>query len=322
MKRMNIEPFREFWLDCFNCIVYSLTEFSQDVPKLYYYNNMYRYNYTEETVKENGIKYRSLVPWTDNFRLLDELTHNLEKKKLAECENPIQYVKEKIDEGKIVLLAIDLFHWIKEGLHYMNNHIIHMSLVIGYDDDAEQLIVFETGDEGYLEHRVDYEQAEKAIKAAHISTRVSEINPVVKVKMYNKENLAFYAKQIIESIDEKIENAHDIWKVEGLSDEGLNEVLSIIQTHIYSMQNRAYINAYMFENAFENDLVEGVSLHEKFHKMEKDYERLKGVCIRLMYRRNKYQEIMKVKEKMMNMLEVESGLWKHYIKHFDKLCMK
>lgn len=322
MKKIDVKPFREFWQDCFNCIVYSLTEYSQDVPKLYYYNNMYMYNFTEETSSESGAKYRSLTPWTDNFRLIDELTTNQEKKKLAGSENPIQYVKEKIDEEKVVLLAVDLFHWINEGLHYLTNHIVHMSLVIGYDDEAGELIVLETGDDMYAEHRVPYERAEKAIRAADISTRVSEINPEVNVKMYTKEDVAFYAKQIIESIDEKLESADDIWNVEGFSDEGLNEVLAIIQTHIFSMQNRAYIDAYMFENAFESDTAEGISLGEKFHEIEKNYERLKGVCIKAVYRKNKYQEIMNVKNKMLSMLETEKDLWNHYIKHVDKMRIK
>lgn len=323
MKIINILPFKEFWQDCFNCIVYSITEYSQSVPRLYYYNNMYKYNFTEETGTKNGVKYKSLVPWTDNFRLYDELTINQEKVNLAKIQKPIQFIKEKIDEEKIVLLAVDLFYWVDGGLHYMKTHLMHESLVIGYDDDKTELIVLEiTSRKGYSEQRIDYQQAVKAIRGATISSYVSEIDRSMQIKMYTKDDLAFYAKQIIDSIDEKILNKDDIWRIEGFSDEDLSEMLLVVQTHVYSMQNRSYINAYMFENVFENNCIQGLSFCEKFYELEKGFERLKGVLVRLHYKTNKYQEILKVKESILNMLVLERGLWQHYINYFDEMRMK
>lgn len=102
---MNIVLFREFWQDCFNFIVYSFIGNTQYVPTLYYYNNMYKYCFTEETASESGIEYKSVVPWTDNFRLYDEITKNRERITFQNIENPIQFIKDKIDEEKIVLLG-------------------------------------------------------------------------------------------------------------------------------------------------------------------------------------------------------------------------
>lgn len=321
MKKIEIKPFREFWQDCFNCIVYSLTEYSQDVPRLYYYNNMYVYKFTNETVSE-GKTYSSIVPWTDNYRLLGELTTNMEKYKLFAINDPVSLVKEKLDQNKIVLVALDLYNWIREGLHYNKSHIVHMSLVIGYDDDSQELIVLETGNDMFAEHRVGYEDAAKAFAGADIHSRIYDLNKDMKVKMFTKDDLAFYAKDVIRTIEEVTEDESKVWNVEGFSSEDLDDVLNIIQTHMFSMQNRAYINAYMFEHVFVDDKVKGVSLSEGFREIEKKFEQLKGVCIKSQYRDNKLESIKGIKEKMFCMLKNEKDLWLQYIDNIDSLQYK
>jgi hypothetical protein len=319
MKKINVRPFRRFWQDCFNCIVYSLTDYSQDVPELYYYNNMYSYIFTNEKVTENGEEYKSIVPWMDNFRLVDELTTNREKVQVYNMENPIEYIKEKVDEEKVILLGIDLFYWINEGLHYMNNHIIHMSLVIGYDDDTEELIVLETGNDMFAEHRVPYDRATQAIKASTLVTRVSDLNKEYKVKMFTLDDLEFYAKNIISSIDEIIRKKEDIWKIENASDEGLFEVLSIIQTHMFSMQNRAKINGYMFENAFKSDTFSDSTFHDSFNEIAADFEKLKGACIKAQYKNDKKKAIDSIKSKMFILLNKERQLWTAFEETSEKM---
>lgn len=282
---------------------------------------MYTYIFTEEHINENGIKYKSIVPWTDNFRLLDQLTCKIEKVMMSECDDPISLIVERLEQEKIVLLAIDLFYWINEGLHFMKNHITHISLVIGYDDDTEELIVLETGERGYKEHRVPYELAKKAVKSVNITTKFCEINPDTKFSMFTKEDVVSSAKDVIKSIDEKKTNSTEIWKVDGLSDTGLNEVVSIIQTHMYSMQNRAFINGYMFEHAFSNDEFQGVCIHERFYELEKEYEKLKGASIRLSHRKNKYQGLMNIKNKMLELMDVERDIWGYYLERFREMSM-
>ncbi len=318
MKKINVRPFRKFWQDCFNCIVYSLTDYSQDVPELYYFNNMYSYIFTDEKVSENGEKYRSIVPWTDNFRLVDELTTNREKIELYNYENPIEYIKDKIDEEKVILLGIDLYYWINEGLHYMNNHIIHMSLVIGYDDDTEELIVLETGNDMFAEHRVPYDRATQAIKASTLVTRVSDLNKDYKVKMFTVDDLVYYAKKIIASIDEINRNKDDIWKIENASDEGLFEVLSIIQTHMFSMQNRAKIDAHMFANAFKNDEIQDSTFHDSFSEIATEFEKLKGACIKAQYKNDRKKAIEKIRSQMLLLLNKERQLWIAFVEDASK----
>ena len=91
---------------------------------------------------------------------------------------------------------------------------------------------------------------------------------------------------------------------------------------MFTMQNRSNINAYMFENAFESDSIEGISLHEEFEKSGEDFEKLKGACIKAKYRTNKENEIRKIKDKVYSLLGKERSLWNLYIENKDRLRMK
>lgn len=324
MKKINVVPFRKFWQDCFNCIVYSLIDYTFHVPDLYYYNNMYTYKITEETARDGDkeILYISATPWTDNFRLIEEITREEELQFWETEKDVIGYIKKALDEDKVVLAAVDLFYWIDEGLHYHHNHISHMSLVIGYDDDIQKMYILETGNGGFTEFCVTYDCAIEAIQHTDFPTRVLELNKDAAVKMYDKADLAFYAKDVIKSIDEIVEKKDQLWAVEEVSEEGLYEVLSILQTHIFSMQNRAEIDAYLFENAFESDVIDNISLSEEFLKNANAFEKLKGVCIKLQHRKNRLEGIHKLKDNVFELLKKNRNLWSLYIEKNDLLCMR
>ena len=324
MKKINILPFREFWQDCFNCIVYSMTKYAFDVPKLYYYNNMYTYKITEEAVVENGkrISYMSATPWTDNFRLIDEITTNRELQWWEDEKDIIGYIKKNLDNDRIVLAGIDLYYWIQEGLHYHHNHIDHYSLIIGYDDEKEEMIVLETGDDMFAEFRVGYDDVKEAVSHCDMPTRTSDINWDAKVTMFSKEDLVYYAGDIINSIQELEERKHDFWNVNEISNDGLYEVLSILQTHIFSMQNRASIDSYMFKNAFKSDVIDGISLSETLTGIAREFEKLKGSCIKHLYRENRKPGIQALKDRTFELLEKNKNIWQLFVEKNYQIEMK
>ena len=324
MKKFEIKPFREFWQDCFNCIVYSMTDYAFDVPKLYYYNNMYFYRITDETAHDDGkaIQYKSFTPWTDNFRLIDEITKNREIQNWEDEHDIIGYVKKNLDNDRLVLAGVDLYYWIKDGLHYHHNHIDHMSLIIGYDDDVKEMTILETGDDMYAEFTVTYDCVIEAIEHCSIPTRSFEIDRDAVVKLFDRDDLVYYAKNIVASIEDIVNRKDEFWRVEGVSDDGLYEVISILQTHIFSMQNRAKIDAYMFKNAFKSDVIGDRSLNEEFSNIASKFEGLKGRCIKLLYRNNRIEQILKIKDEVFELLQSDKKIWELFIDNCDKIEME
>ncbi len=322
MKKIDIKPFRDFWQDCFNCIVYSVIDYTQDVDRLFFYNNRYTYVTTNETTDNTKKTYKSITAWTDNISFLETVGKNRQETNYHDPDELLAYVKQQIDAENIVLMSIDLFHWIDEGLHYQTNHVVHFSMAIGYDDEKGELIVLETGNDMYAEFRVPYERVILASNAGNNLIYTYEINRDVKLTMFNKQELSEQAGPIIASIQEKLDNEDEILQIDDFDEDDLTEVLDIIQTHMFSMQNRCKINAHMFENAFLNDSVDGTTMHDEFTKIAVDFEKMKGACIMAKCRNDKVGAIKKIKQRIFENLKKEQDLWNLYIEHKDAFEMK
>lgn len=322
IKKMIIAPFRRYWLNCMNCIAYSLVGYGFDVPYMYYYNNNYTYGFTDETVPETGHKYQSIMPMIDSIKIIKGITTNKEKVYMYKEKNPIAYIKDAINHQKVVRLAVDLYDWIDSGLHYQKNHILHMSLVIGYDDIHKKLIVFDTGNYGFSEFHVDYDRALKAIRGNENPSSISELDRTADVHMYTLKDIVQHAEKIIDSIDTMIQKQDELWKVDYFTEEEIEDILSVLPTHMYSMQNRANMNAYIFEHVFVADQIGNISMHNSFLQLGAKYSECKNVCMKLKLKRNKFDKLNDIKKKVIDLLIKEKELWQLYISQSDLLEMK
>ena len=311
LKKYMIVPFRKYWLDCLNCIVNSLIDYFFSVPQTYYYNNDYVYEYTEETSSENGYLYQSLLPVTDSFKTLQELwTDNLPIN-LSQAENPIKIIKEAIDHNKTVLLAVDLYHWVNSGMHYQHNHIWHFSLVIGYDDNSGELIVFETGDYGYAEFRVPYDRAITAMRANPSESSISHIDRNKKIAGCSKEEIKHNAKKVADSIKRVISNMEAIWKIEGIEEKEATGVFDIISSHMYSMQNRMKLNSMLISQIGEDE--EYLNIANQFRVLGDKYGKLKNIAIKLRMKKMWKEKIKDIKSELELNMKEERKLWEKVI---------
>lgn len=322
VKKLMISPFRRYWLTCMDCIAYSLIDYGFSVPYTYYYNNCYTYGFTNEKTEKTKDEYQSVTPVTESYELVKSVTKDRQRVLLYEEEDPIGMIKAAIDEEKIVRVSVDLYYWIASGFNYMQTHLQHMSLVIGYDDIRRELIVFDTGYVGFTQYRVDYDRAVKAFQGNHHPSSIGVLDRDADVHMYTVEDVAIYAKKLVESIDDILENADRLWNFEGIPEEGTEDIFSILPTHMYSMENRANMNVFMFKNAFESDRIEGIFLCEEFRKLSQGYEECKNACIKIKLKRNKWKKMQEVKEKLLKLFVREKEVWTLYINKGVQLKMK
>lgn len=189
--------------------------------------------------------------------------------------------------------------------------MVHISWIVGYDD--EKLYVLDTGDRGYKEFAVDYEQARKAIKDANIPSYVADIIFDTEIEMFTFEDVRKNAKKINESIDSVLSCINSLWQIDEFSDESLLSVILMMQTHMYSLQNRQKINAVMAKNFGKTDEFGNDYIYLKFKELEQDYDILKKRCLQAEVRKNKRKIIDEVRQKLVFYLCEEKGLW-------TKLC--
>ena len=311
IKRYYIMPFRRYWIDCLNCIANTLLDYGYGVPASFYYNNNYSYELTAEETW-SGYQYKSLAPVTDSFKILLDVRTNHQRACLSQEKDPIGVIRKALDEDKIVRVAIDLYYWVDSGMHYRHNHVIHYSLVVGYDDNRQELMVFETGDYGYAEFRVPYDRAVEALRANPNNSSISELNREKDMSSLGVDTLKKNVKDIVASIDQVTSNPEELWNVESITEEEAAEIFEIIPTHLYSLQNRSKLNALLcFQADEEQEAVRKIGV--QFKEMARQYGALKNLSLKLRMKAKKKERIREMKDRVQELLKKEQGLWMEYV---------
>ena len=132
----------------------------------WFYNNFIQLRYL---VKDHILffdQYRSLMfscPYITTERISRD---TIEKKWVDYC----LFLKDKISEGRYVLLFCDRFAMSRYVKDYHVNHILHELFVIGYDDDKEVFHCMDNGTRGmYVELTIPYEEVRNSLDFTEVS---------------------------------------------------------------------------------------------------------------------------------------------------------
>lgn len=316
---MQIDAFNDFWLDCYTTMLYSVLLSTSTVDKAYIYNNKYMYELTEEEVPETNEKFFSVSVNMDTSVLREKMFKHEHKVALYDQEDPIEVIKKILNDQCVILLRVDLFYWIDENYHYEKNHVVHLSLVRGYDETKKELIVLETGSSGYKEYSISYERAKTAISSAKFASLVYEVNYELTDLMYTKRDVVLWAEEIIDSIDYVYSKRSFILETNNMSDVGARYVNDILQTHLFSIQNREKVNRHLFMIVFENNIIEECDFCEKFERLEKQFETLKNVCVKNRIKKNAKETLSQMKEQLCSLLLEEKKIWKLFLEKQKEL---
>lgn len=254
---MKVRAFTDFWLDCYSTMLFSLLLSAETVDKACLYCNNYTYRFAEiADLLMNRVRY-GVLSSTDTTALEKSLLYDEETIFLNILEAPIEEIKRKIDDGKIVMAGVDLYYWVNDTFHFEKNHVLHYSLVFAYDDSRRELLVLETGESGNREYRVSYEQAEVAIKAYDDYSKSYRVSTDLQKTVLTKETVTANAIKIIESIDFVLEQDEKILNTSGLDIGGILYMNDMVQTHMFNMSNRSRVNYFLFKHVFSHEPVDG-----------------------------------------------------------------
>lgn len=319
---MNIEAFNDFWLDCYTTMVYSILLSLGTVDKAYIYNNNYQYIFTEEKIPVTSQEFHSVRAATDNRIVEGKMFSTMQTKKLYEETDPIEAVKKMLDEQFVIFVGVDLFYWVKDNIHYNRNHIYHWSLVKSYDDVNQELIVLETGNNGYQEFSISYEDAKRAVCATKEESKIYSVNSDISGLMYTKAKLIENAKEIIRSINLVCEQRSNVFKVDDATNDIMDYMSDILQTHLFNMQNREKANRHLFMISFEPYDIKEYDYCTEFERLEKAFETLKNKCIKNKYKANDKKILDKIIDEMYGLLLDEKVIWENFIKRQEKMTLR
>ncbi|BCJ94180.1 hypothetical protein acsn021_17490 [Anaerocolumna cellulosilytica] len=298
-------PFNDFWINCVSTITYSVLLSSKQVDKSIVYNNNYVYDIVTDNMESSNtfnsivvqMKHEemnariftngSIIEWTDEYSLINTLISNL-------------------DLGKVVTPGVDLYYCIDENMYRNKFHKERLALLNGYDKEKEIFYVFEMGKSGYSEHIVPYHELTLAASKYTRDSFISDIGDNLDEFMYQYSDILQNANEIIASMNLAINQLDLIWNIDALNEFELNYFGNIVQTYIFSMQNRQKANRLLFQNVFAND----VKSEEKFVLLEKEYENMKNLIIRDVFYNKKIKEkIFQHKERLKRLLLEEKYIW-------------
>lgn len=315
-------PFRDFWLDCNAAMLFSILLSTNSIDKAYLYNNRYEYKLLEEDVPDTNETFVSLRPMMDTSLLMNEMFADEREEKLYCHSSPIDEIKKILDQGRILMLDVDLFFWVEDTVQYGNIHLNHYSLVEGYDDGKKSLVVLETGNRGYYKYLVPYDKATEAIRATGEESLTYILNDDLKGLLFSKNDIIRNAETIIRSLDYVFANQEYFLSVSTLSSLGICDVYNTVQTHLFEIQNREKVNRKLFSNAFEMDVVDGYCFSREFRSLEKKFEIQKNLCIKNQLMRSNGRILEEIGKKTMALLKEEQEVWKQFIQVQDSLRLK
>lgn len=116
---------------------------------------------TYDLFEKNDSGYPGFRLKVDTFcDLLEQLEsmgigHTYDKIKVKEV---IDYVKEYLGQGNLILLSIDLYYQKDKVYYYQTKHGEHAVLVYGYSDEKQCLYIIDNINKGYKKYVITYEE--------------------------------------------------------------------------------------------------------------------------------------------------------------------
>lgn len=300
---IRIKPMNDFWIDCYSTAIFSILLSRCSIPQSYIYQNNYVYQYDRNERKKLGRVHINM----GIEELVEHMLFHKEAYDFTEQEDIIGKLKEYVDQSKIILLGIDMFYGVPETSQWQKHHIRHYILVEGYDDETREVYVLETGDYGYKEYGLSYEDITLAAANFNQDSYIYDFNKDFQVQMYDMEQLKDNAARIIESIDSVLTHLNEIWHVD---EDMLLSMRDEVNTHMQSMRNRQGVNQLLFEHAFVPGSVTSyintcIQLKEAHNQLHTDF-------LHAFDDNEYYEKEAGIKERFRNLLLTERKLWKQF----------
>lgn len=315
MKR-EIMPFREFWIDCYSTIIYSIY-CSLYSDKLMVYRSKYFYKIIEGGVDQTT-NFFTVIIKQDISILKKILFHNeiaFECRKNRDVKQMIQ----NLNNGNIVLLGVDLYYWIEDGVHWHKNHIQHHALIKSYNKEKKQFIVLDTGKNGYLEYSISLKQLKCAAFHCTGSSKIFYLNEELVVNDIVITDIVSDICSIISSIDMILEEFDMLWNINDTDSRGILYFADFVQTHIYSFECRQRANAlFCQELMIQKKVFLLEDAYTQFRKLEDDYNKFKMEFLLSKERQEIQNNIVEYKSMLHKLLSIEKNIWKSSLKIIKK----
>ncbi|MBO6166691.1 MAG: hypothetical protein J6O17_10050 [Eubacterium sp.] len=311
MKR--IEPFNDIWLDCYNNQKLSILIYKNEDNKALAYNNNYKYEimpYIFGGSKEfNCIACGQYIITFEEFSQMDKMNPKNEEEFLKLIKNQVT------KENGFVLMRTDLYDWLEDSICWHRYHWDHYSLIVDYDEENQQFLVFDEKKGNYVKFYVPESKIYKCV----FHTDKFEILRLItldgeEIKIQTTEDIKKNASDIVESIDNCLEKR--FWDMEEFIFDG-EHYKDLNGIFLQKIEGRHKANAGLIRWMETNGMASGLdyrTLSEEFEKLSVEWAKIRmALFVIYMKKKNRQEKINELNEKLYECLTKERELWNQVI---------
>ena len=308
-----IEPYSDIWLDCYNNQKLSIVRYIDEANIALARKNNYKYevmNFVFEGSEEfNLIAADQHVISFNDFTQMKKLNPENEEEFLKIIKNHVQ------NENGFVLMRTDLYDWLEDSICWHRYHWDHYSLIVDYDEENQQFLVFDEKKGNYVKFYVPESKIYKCV----FHTDKFEILRLItvegeKIKLQSFEDIKKNASDIVESIDNCLNKR--FWDMEEFIYDG-EHYKDLNGIFLQKIEGRHKANAGLIRWMETNGMASGIdykTISEEFEKLSVEWAKIRmALFVIYMKKKNRREKINELNEKLYECLTKEKELWNQVI---------
>lgn len=309
-KKLNIKPFKKIESDCMASMIMTILISIDENYEKVIYDNQYHYT-VHEKVTEEGLNFHIMEMILTNKILGNDFLGDKSPIKYMNQEDFIQKIKECINNNKYVMVGVDLYYWMIPGnMTFGKFHWGHYSLVSGYNEETEEIYVFDVGENDYDEYHVPIDIFIQAIEAFQPDDKAFEFVPKMEmIENINSKKLIQNANEIIKSIE--VTREHIFW-IMGNRDYELSAFKDLCSMYLMLIMNRQKTNCYLFdelEKHMEHIGEEYLEIKQKQNELVQKWNLIKNAFMRAYAGKKNKERMMHVNQLTSEAFEIEIQVW-------------
>lgn len=276
MKKLKINPFNEFWLNC---------DFNNDFSILISYKEKYR-----ELAYLNCYKYEAYNEWSPKHITIENssiIQGNIIREVIQKDNFILDYSKESINKiidivhDNNLLIRADLYNWLPNSSSWHIDHNYHYSLLIDFDKTKKEFIVIDDDNKGYGIKNIPYERFSECVKDEenNITGYIISINAGDEYEL-KLEDVAYYANTLLDNLKYFFEE-NDFWEVQ-TNEKGEN-LCKFYAFQLFKVENRHKANAHLVKCLYDKGYIDINTysyLKKTFIDLQRDWERVKNILLK------------------------------------------
>lgn len=234
----------------------------------------------------------------------------LSQHKLAtDKDDFISAIENLICHNCVALVKVDLFDWVEKNINFKKRHLIHETLIIGFDDKKKFFWILDDDIYGYREHCVTYDMLYNAAEKYEIkSFNMNQKIPKYKFEIKNILNNKY---QIINSI--LLKKYSSMWNIY----DNASMIIDLV-TEMSKIQNQHKASSFLLDYLYSEKYIEYkryINAKEKIKNIFDDWERIKALTLKCYY--NNSFEFEKVNTLSCNVFDSELIFWKEFYNNIE-----